>query len=147
MTTPHTPCTQRWVTCKHCGYAGPRDCSSARHILANDLWSTSFDSALAASECKLRGPRGTRIRAAWEGVDAVLKRAQQLAMDSRVTAEANGSDPPSAWPGSGGDGILQRLKTELEAAEKELVEALAPPARRPKRARNGQRAPAPARRR
>ena len=52
----------------------------------------------------------------------------EMAMDAQVMAEANGSDPPSAWPDSGGDGILEGLKAKLEAPEKELVEALVPPA-------------------
>ena len=56
------------------------------------------------------------IPVVWEKVDVVLTWAQGLAIDAWTTAEANSSDPPSSWPVSGGDGMLERLKADLEAA-------------------------------
>ena len=105
---------QRWLTCQ-CGAAGPRDSSSARAILANHIWATSFENAkLAQEQAAKKSAHGRAVKAAWEALWAVVQRAVRIAHRPGL---------PQDWQWND-DAQRRTLLHDLEAAERELERVL-----------------------
>lgn len=83
---PHSPThtLQRWLRCEKCGNDGPRDCASARHILANGMWHASFARAMDAQKYV----KEAGVRQAWEAVQREVVAARARAQAGRMISEA-----------------------------------------------------------
>ena len=110
MSTPD----QREVICNKCGAKGPRDCSSARHILANDIWSNSFKAAWKAQE---QQKTSSLVKKRWQAVRNIVKEAQRMAVRRRQI------EATPTWPW-GTDDEHSDLQKRLKEADRKLQTAV-----------------------